>query len=250
MSSKRELLEQYGLDPERMPRHVAIIMDGNGRWAQRRGLPRIMGHMAGVKTVRMVIETCGDLGIPYLTLYSFSAENWRRPKEEVEGLMALIEENLRKELPELKARGARMKVWGRIHQLPASLQEAIREVEEETKDNRDITVILAINYGGRAEIADAARKAAELVLAGKIRPEEIDEGLLSSLMYDPEVPEPDLLIRTGGEQRISNFLLWHIAYTELYITPVFWPDFTKEHLIEALKDYQRRERRFGGLGRT
>lgn len=244
---KAELLEKYGLDPEGMPVHVAIIMDGNGRWAQKRGLPRIAGHIEGVRTVRTVIETCGDLGINYLTLYTFSTENWRRPKEEVEALMALIEENLRKEAPEFHARGVRVKVWGRRHELPTSLQEEIRRVEELTQGNRDITVILAINYGGRAEIADAARRAAELCLAGRIKPEQVDESLLSSLMYDPEVPEPDLLIRTGGEARISNFLLWHVAYAEIYITPTLWPDLGREELIEAVKAYQRRERRFGGL---
>lgn len=246
--SREELLRSLGLDPERMPRHVAIIMDGNGRWAQRRGLPRIAGHIEGVKSVRTAIETCGDLGVEFLTLYTFSTENWRRPKEEVEALMRLIEENLRKEAPELHARGARVKVWGRRHELPPSLQEEIRRVEELTKDNRAITVILAINYGGRAEIADAARRAAELCLAGRIGPEQVDESLLSSLMYDPEVPDPDLLIRTGGEMRISNFLLWHVAYTEIYVTPVLWPDFGREELIEAIREFQRRERRFGGLG--
>ncbi|HIE09145.1 MAG TPA: isoprenyl transferase [Armatimonadetes bacterium] len=246
--TKEELLERYGLDPERMPKHVAIIMDGNGRWAQRRGLPRIAGHFEGVKSVRTAVETCGDLGIQYLTLYAFSTENWRRPKEEVEALMALIEENLRREASELHARGARVKVWGRKHELPPSLQEEIRRIEDLTKDNRRITLILAINYGGRAEIADAARRAAELCLAGRLRPDQINEEVLSALMYDPEVPEPDLLIRTGGEMRISNFLLWHVAYSEIYVTPTLWPDFGREELIEAIREYQRRERRFGGLG--
>ncbi|MBC7329051.1 isoprenyl transferase [bacterium] len=230
---------------DKNPRHIAIIMDGNGRWAQRRGLPRLEGHLAGVGAVRRIVEACRDLGIPYLTLYTFSTENWRRPKEEVEGLMMLLREQLRSQTPELKEKGVRVIVIGKRDELPLDLQAEIKRSEEETAQNKDLHLILAINYGGRAEIVQACKRIIEKVKSGEI--EDIDEASFSSYLYTRDIPDPDLLIRTAGEQRISNFLLWQIAYTEFYITDTLWPDFTKEDLIKAIEDYKRRKRKFGGL---
>ncbi|MGB9878066.1 MAG: isoprenyl transferase [bacterium] len=227
------------------PRHIAIIMDGNGRWAQKRGLPRLEGHLAGVGTVRRIVEACRDLSIPYLTLYTFSTENWRRPKEEVEGLMMLLKEQLRSQTPELKEKGVRVIVIGKREELPLDLQEEIRRSEEETAQNKDLHLILAINYGGRAELLQACKRIAEGVKKGDI--EDIDEEVFASYLYTKDIPDPDLLIRTAGEQRVSNFLLWQIAYTEFYFTDTLWPDFTKEDLIKAIEDYKRRKRKFGAL---
>lgn len=231
---------------ENLPCHIAIIMDGNGRWAERRGLHRLEGHIAGVGAVRRVVEACRDLGIPYLTLYTFSTENWRRPKEEVEGLMMLLREQLRSQTPELKEKGVRVIVIGKREELPEDLQEQIRQSEEETAQNLDLHLILAINYGGRAEIINACKKLIEAVKRGEC--DDIDEATFRSLLYTKDIPDPDLLIRTAGEKRISNFLLWQIAYTEFYITDTLWPDFTKEDLLLAIEDYKRRKRKFGGLG--
>ena len=227
------------------PRHIAIIMDGNGRWARKRGLPRLEGLFAGVGAVRRVVEACRDLGIPYLTLYTFSTENWRRPKEEVEGLMMLLREQLRSQTPELKEKGVRVIVIGKREELPLDLQEEIKRSEEETAQNKDLHLILAINYGGRAEIVQACKRIIEAVKRGEI--DDIDEASFSSCLYTKDIPDPDLLIRTAGEQRVSNFLLWQIAYTEFYITDTLWPDFTKEDLIKAIEDYKRRKRKFGAL---
>jgi len=230
---------------DKNPRHIAIIMDGNGRWAQKRGLPRLEGHFAGVGAVRRIVEACRDLGIPYLTLYTFSTENWRRPKEEVEGLMMLLREQLRSQTPELKEKGVRVIVIGKREELPLELQEEIKRSEEETAQNKDLHLILAINYGGRAEIVQACKRIIEKVKRGEI--EDVDESSFSSYLYTKDIPDPDLLIRTAGEQRVSNFLLWQIAYTEFYVTETLWPDFTKEDLIKAIEDYKRRKRKFGGL---
>lgn len=228
-----------------LPKHIAIIMDGNGRWAQQRGLPRLEGHFAGVGAVRRVVEACRDIGIPYLTLYTFSTENWRRPKEEVEGLMLLLREQLLSQTPELKEKGVRVIVIGKREELPLELQEQIRQSEEETASNSDLHLILAINYGGRAEIIQACKKIIQAAKKGEL--DDIDENIFSSFLYTKDLPDPDLLIRTAGEKRVSNFLLWQIAYTEFYITDTLWPDFTKEDLLLAIEEYKRRKRKFGGL---
>jgi undecaprenyl diphosphate synthase len=238
---------QAELDPARLPRHVAIIMDGNGRWARRRRLPRIMGHQAAPESVRAVIEAAGEIGVKALTLYTFSAENWRRPKREVAALMELIEHNLRRELEELNEKGVRVRHLGRKQELPASLQRELARAEETTAGNQGLGLNLAINYGARQEIAEAAARLAEAARAGRLAPEQIDEAALAGALYLQGMPDPDLLIRTGGEMRVSNFLLWQIAYAEICVTPVLWPDFRREHFLEALLEYQRRKRRFGGL---
>lgn len=238
------------LDPARMPRHVAIIMDGNGRWARQRNLPRVEGHRRGEHAVRNVVELCGKLGIEHLTLYTFSAENWRRSQEEVGALMRLIEIVARKEIGELHRKGVRLRVLGRLHELPVSLQEELRRDVEMTRENTGLNLNLAINYGGRAEIVDASRRLAERVARGQLRPEEITEESLARELYCPGLPDPDLLIRTGGEMRLSNFLLWQAAYSEIWVTPTLWPDFGRAQLEEALQSYQGRERRFGGVLET
>ena len=239
------LLAQY--DSARAPQHVAIIMDGNGRWAQQRGLPRVAGHRAGAESVRAVIEACPPLGIRYLTLYTFSAENWKRPAREVDALMQLIDRNLRQEAEELHAMGARVRVIGRQHELPDFLQATLRQMGEFTAGNDRVQVILAINYGGRAEITDACQALAAAAVAGELDPTAIDEQAVAARLYAPDVPDPDLLIRTAGEQRISNYLLWQAAYAELCFLPVLWPDFRRPHLLQALVEYQNRQRKFGGL---
>jgi undecaprenyl diphosphate synthase len=230
-----------------IPRHVAIIMDGNGRWAKRRGLPRILGHRAGVESVREVIRVASEIGIKYLTLYTFSRENWKRPKEEVEALMELLRNLLRKEVNELNRRGVRLRVIGRIEDLPKSVQDEIERATKLTEKNEGLTVTLALSYGGRCEIVDAVKTIVKKVVRGELTLDELDEPLFRSFLYDPELPDPDLLIRTSGEMRISNFMLWQIAYTELYITPTYWPDFRREEFLRAIEDYSRRERRFGGV---
>ena len=223
-----------------IPLHVAIIMDGNGRWARKRGLPRIYGHRAGVKAVRRTIEACLDIGVKYLTLYTFSTENWTRPPEEVMGLMKLFTDVIRKEIKNLKEKKVRVVFIGRRDGLPEEVIENMEWVSNETTKFRDLTLIIALNYSGRAEIVDAVNKAIE-------KGEKVDEESIRKFFYFPELPDPDLLIRTSGEMRISNFLLYQIAYTELYITDVLWPDFDKRELLKAIKSYSTRERRFGGI---
>ena len=230
------------------PNHVAIIMDGNGRWAKERGLPRLEGHRAGARAIRDTITSCVDLGVKYLTIYTFSQENWRRPEAEVEGLMALFEATLKREVPELHSEGVRIRVIGRIRDLPASTQRAFRAAEDKTKDNDRLVLGVALNYGGRGEIVDAARDLAERVARGELQPKEIDDDMFSASLYTHGIPDPELVIRTGGDLRVSNFLLWQIAYAELWVTPALWPDFVRGHLVEAIEDFRRRERRFGGLG--
>jgi undecaprenyl diphosphate synthase len=236
------------LDPERLPRHIAIIMDGNGRWARRRNLPRIAGHKAGVAPVRMTVETCAQLGLKAVTLYAFSAENWKRPRTEVDMLWRLLRFYLRRELADLHRNGIRLQASGRIEELPVRVQDELAFVEEATSKNTGLRLNLAINYSGRAEIVDAVnailRRAALDGTLGSLR---IDEEALSRNLYSPDLPDPDLLIRTSGEMRISNFLLWEIAYAELYVTETFWPDFDRAELLTAIPDYQKRDRRFGGL---
>jgi len=240
------LLEK--LDPKRLPNHVAIIMDGNGRWAGRRHLPRIAGHRAGVKTAREVIETCARLHLPCLTLYAFSLENWRRPEAEVDFLMRLLREYLKRELPSLQKNNIQMRFIGRHSELPQGVQNDIDEAMRLTSQNTGMKLVVALNYGGRAELADAFNALLEEARAGKLPDFRADEQSISDHLYTAGLPDPDLLIRTSGEMRVSNFLLWQIAYAEIYVTETLWPDFSRARLLEALVDYQKRERRYGGLG--
>ena len=236
------------LDPERLPRHIAIIMDGNGRWARKRNLPRIAGHKAGVAPVRMAVETCAQLGVEALTLYAFSAENWKRPRTEVDMLWRLLRFYLRRELAELDRNGIRLQASGRIDALPGRVQDELAYVEKATAQNNRMRLNLAINYSGRAEIVDAVNAIIQRArLEGKLSSLQIDEETLSRNLYSPDLPDPDLLIRTSGEMRVSNFLLWEIAYAELFVTETFWPDFNRSELLTAILDYQKRDRRFGGL---
>ena len=233
------------IDQERLPRHVAIIMDGNGRWAERHALGRIAGHRKGSEAVRNVVRFCRKLGISYLTLYAFSSENWSRPAAEVGALMRLLVQYLRSEEREMMENGIRLSTIGRVDLLPPKVRDALKETMEKTAGNRQMTLILALNYGGRDEILDAARKMIADHDAGALKLEDLSTETLSSYLYTSGVPDPDLLIRTSGEFRISNFLLWQAAYTEFYFTEVLWPDFREKHLVEAIADYQKRERRFG-----
>ena len=229
----------------RIPAHIAVIMDGNGRWARLRGLPRFRGHSAGMKAVREAIEGCIEAHVPCLTLFAFSQENWNRPAREVASLMTLLERYVRKERDELKRQGVRVKVFGELEKMAQSTQRAIREIEKATAAGTVLDLNLMISYGARAEIVRAARRLAERVKAGELRIEDIDEATFAGELYTASQPDPDLLIRTSGEIRISNFLLWQLAYTEIWFTPVLWPDFRREHLIQAIHDYQKRDRRFG-----
>lgn len=240
-----EQIEAIGLNRNRLPRHVAIIMDGNGRWARGRGLPRVMGHRAGIKSVRAAAELAREVGVEFLTLYAFSIENWKRPTDEVSTLMRLLNEFLRRELSSLMKNEIRLNVLGDFAGLPEIVRRHLERVMEETRENRKMVLNLALNYGGRSEIVHAARRVAEQVKAGKLKLSQLNEELFSRFLYTDGQPDPDLLIRTSGEQRISNFLLWQISYAELYISPKLWPDFGKADFLDALRDYQRRERRFG-----
>jgi undecaprenyl diphosphate synthase len=233
------------IDPASLPAHIAIIMDGNGRWAKRRHLPRVAGHRAGVDAVRATVETCAQLGLTALTLYAFSIENWKRPRLEIDTLWSLLKVYLLAELPLLMRHDIRFTAMGRLDALPASVQAELDEVIRKTSGNRGLQLNLAINYGGRAEIVDAVKA---LVEEAKRKETVIDEAALSAHLYTAGMPDPDLLIRTSGEMRVSNFLLWQIAYAELYVTQTLWPDFSRTELLEAILDYQKRHRRFGGLG--
>lgn len=245
---KRQVPPRQELPPrDRLPRHLAIIMDGNGRWALKRGLPRVVGHRAGVETLREIVKACLEWGIEILTVYAFSTENWKRPQEEVETLMELLVEYLQKETDELNRQGIKIGAIGRLYELPEKAQRELMRARELTAKNQKLLLNLALNYGGRAELVDACCAVVQDVLRGKLKVDDIDEGVLSSYLYTAGLPDPDLLIRTAGEMRFSNFLLWQSAYTELWITPVLWPDFRREDLLAALHDYARRERRFGGL---
>ncbi|HEV8533703.1 MAG TPA: isoprenyl transferase [Methylomirabilota bacterium] len=230
-----------------LPRHVAIIMDGNGRWATSRGLPRVAGHSEGVKSVRSIVRAAGEVGIEYLTLYAFSSENWNRPSHEVSTLMSLLERSIDRELPELMARGVRFRVIGRPNGVPADVQRRIDHVVDATAGNTGLNLLMAFNYGARDEIVDACRRLALDVAEGRLGPDQIDEVRLSRALYTDGVPDPDLLIRTSGEMRLSNFLLWQIAYTELWVTPTRWPDFAPRDLYLAVADFQQRDRRFGRI---
>ena len=233
------------LDQDRLPRHVAVIMDGNGRWAKRKGLPRIMGHRQGVDALKGLLRCCNDWGIQALTAYAFSTENWGRPHEEVDFLMTLFERVLVRELQEMMKENVRIQFVGNLTDLPRSLQEQIDRSMQETKNNRGIQFTVATNYGGRQEILHAARVIATQVQQGHLQPDEIDEALFSRHLYTANVCDPDLLIRTSGEMRLSNFLLWQMAYAELYITDALWPDFDRVQFHQALSAYQQRDRRFG-----
>jgi undecaprenyl diphosphate synthase len=236
------------IDARRLPAHIAIIMDGNGRWANRRALPRVAGHKAGIGPVRATVEACARLGVQVLTLYAFSVENWKRPRHEVETLWRLLRYYLRQELPDLQKNDIRLQAIGRLDALPPQVRRELDAVIDATSANRGLLVNLAINYGGRAEIVDAVNSVLDMArLDGSISTLKLDEDLISTSLYTAACPDPDLLIRTSGEMRISNFLLWQIAYAELYVTETLWPDFTRTDLLRAIVDYQKRDRRYGGL---
>ena len=231
-----------------VPRHVAVIMDGNGRWARARGLPRYKGHASGMESVRETIEGATDAGVEILTLFAFSQENWQRPAREVNALMLLLQKYVKTESEELRAQGVEVRVLGDLDRLASGPRKAVETIQEETRGGHGLKLNLMVSYGGRMEIVRAVRSIAEEVAAGRLEPDQVDESALTTRMFLAEFPDPDLLIRTSGEQRISNFMLWQLAYTELYITPTLWPDFTREHLFQAILEYQKRERRFGGIG--
>jgi undecaprenyl diphosphate synthase len=240
-----QLREQ--IDPSKLPRHVAIIMDGNGRWAKQRGKPRIEGHRAGIQSVRAVVEASAELGLAALTLYSFSSENWRRPALEIRALMGLLVEYLKRELRELNENNIRLKTIGRIEVLPSEVQEQLHLTIENTRNNTGLILNLALNYGGQYEILDAVKKILYDIKEDLLSIDTLTPEVFAAYLATAELPELDLMIRTSGEMRISNFLLWQVAYAELYITPVLWPDFRKQHFYEAIIEYQRRTRRFGRI---
>jgi len=235
------------IDPKKIPKHVAIIMDGNGRWARKKAINRIRGHEEGTESVRVIVRTSRDIGISWLTLYAFSEENWKRPSLEIKALMGILKQFLKSELEEMQENGIRFQTIGRIDKLPEDVQALVRETVEKTSQNRDMVLCLALSYGARQEISDAFRKIAESIESGDMTSEDITDLLISKFLYTNGMPDPDLLIRTSGEYRISNFLLWQIAYTEIYITPVLWPDFRKEDYLLAIEEFQKRERRFGAI---
>jgi undecaprenyl diphosphate synthase len=238
-------MSEHQILSDRVPKHVAIIMDGNGRWATARGLGRNAGHREGIESVRDVVEAASDFGVETLTLYAFSNENWNRPKEEVSELMRLLEEYLVVEIDEVMRNDVRIRTIGRLDRLPPSTRKAVDSAVEQTRNNRRMNLVFALSYGGRTEIVDAARRLMRAAQSGELDPTRLDEEGFAKYLYLPEVGDPDLLIRTGGESRVSNFLLWQIAYAEICITDVMWPEFRRKHLVEAIRDYQGRERRFG-----
>ncbi len=245
--SREEARLLEAVDAERLPKHVAVIMDGNGRWAQRRHLPRVAGHRAGVQSAREVIETCARLKIEALTLYAFSMENWRRPKAEIDFLMRLLREYLRKELPVIHKNNIRLLVIGRPDQLPEEVRRDVEQAMRLTAPNTGMKLAVALNYGGRAELVDAFNAILDPARHNGVDTFRVDEQTIAEHLYTAGLPDPDLLIRTSGEMRVSNFLLWQIAYAEIYVTETLWPDFSRAQLFEALLDYQKRERRYGGL---
>lgn len=235
------------LEPSKLPAHVAIIMDGNGRWATKRGLPRGIGHRAGVESLKEIVSTCSQLGIRYLTVYAFSTENWKRPADEINILMDLLVEYLEKELEELHHQKVRINALGRLEELPPSPLAALKRAISKTCENEGLVLNLCLNYGGRTELTEAITNICQEVMGGALKAEEIDEKVVGSHLYTKGMPDPDILIRPAGELRISNYLLWQLAYTEFWLTDTLWPDFRRLHLLQALADYQRRKRRFGGL---
>ena len=230
-----------------LPQHVAVIMDGYGRWARQRHLPRVEGHRQGAESARVIIRVAGELGIKYLTLYAFSAENWNRPKDEVDALMKYLIHYLKSETPELNKSGVRLEAIGQIHRLPENVQEQLRKSIATLSKNNGLTLVLALSYGGRTEIVDAARSIAKKSKSGELDSEDITEKVFAQHLYTRNMPDPDLLIRTSGEMRVSNFLLWQISYAEFVVTPTLWPDFRKLQFFATLEEYHRRHRRFGGL---
>ncbi len=243
--TEQELKSQINL--EKLPQHIAVIMDGNGRWAKQQGKPRVYGHRNGVESVRQVTEACAELGVPWLTLYAFSTENWGRPRTEVDALMSLLVETIKQEIETLNKNNIRLQAIGDLKALPPSTYEALQFGIDNTAGNDRMTLVLALNYSARWEITHAARTLAQQVRSGQLEPDAIDEQVFAGALTTAGMPDPELLIRTSGELRISNFLLWQLAYTELYFTKVFWPEFRKKHLYEAILDFQRRERRFGKI---
>ncbi len=235
---------------ERLPRHVAMIMDGSGRWAQKKGSERLFGHRNGVESVRQVVEAAGELGIEFLTLYAFSTENWNRPRTEIDGLMSLLTNTIANETSKLNENNVRLLVIGNVADLPKSVQKNLNQSMEITSGNTGLRLVLALSYSGRWEITDAVKRMCKDARSGKLDPDSIDSRLVESYLATSLMPDPELLIRTSGERRISNFLLWQLAYTELYFSPVLWPDYRKEHFYEAIIDYQRRERRFGMVNKA
>jgi undecaprenyl diphosphate synthase len=229
------------------PKHIAVIMDGNGRWARQRGWPRSRGHLEGANSAKECVETCLDLGVEYLTLFAFSTENWRRPKEEVDTLMDLLQKFLRDYTGDLRKRSVKLQAIGRLNEMPPGVQKQIRESIEATAAGHNLTTILAVNYSGRAEIVDAVKRIVEEVVAGRLAKDQIDAEIFERSLYTHNFPDPDLFIRTSGEMRISNFLLWQLSYTEIYVTQKLWPDFRREDLLEAVKEFGRRNRRYGGV---
>ncbi len=235
------------IDIERLPKHIAVIMDGNGRWAKQKGKARVFGHRNGVKSVREVTEAAAELGVKYLTLYAFSTENWGRPKLEVTALMHLLVETMNKEISTLMDNQIRLQAIGQIDQLPKATYKALLKGMEKTKDNTRMTLVLALNYSGRSDLTQACQQIAKEVSNGQLKIEDIDQNKLSTTLSTSSIPDPEFLIRTSGESRISNFLLWELAYAELYFSPVFWPDFRKSNFYQAIVDFQQRERRFGKI---
>ena len=236
------------INPEKMPRHIAIIMDGNGRWAQQRSLPRVAGHKQGVESVREVVRACRETGIPILTLYAFSKDNWDRPKWEVKALMQLLSRYLKSEIGELIKNGIALRVIGEFEKLPENLQSQLKKAIEQTKENKAMVLNVALSYSGRAEILMAVRKMAESIRNKTLSLEDISEKTFENFLYTHDLPDPDLLIRTSGEYRLSDFLIYQTAYTEIYVTPTLWPDFRKKHLLAAIQEFIKRERRFGLTG--
>ncbi len=236
------------IDPQNIPRHVAIIMDGNGRWARKKALNRIRGHEEGARSVKEIVTTSREIGISYLTLYAFSEENWGRPRTEIQALMRLLKRYLKQELSEMLDNGIRLNTIGFINKLPNDVRKTLSDVMDKTSRNSDMVLTLALSYGGRQELTDAVKRIAKRVESGDLKAEEITEDIISGFLHTYDMPDPDLLIRTSGEFRISNFLLWQIAYTEIYITPTLWPDFRKSEFLDAILEYQKRERRFGLTG--
>jgi len=247
LNSSPSFSNSVELDTTKLPAHVAIIMDGNGRWAKKRLLNRINGHEKGSETVRTIVRTCRQIGISYLTLYAFSTENWQRPKTEVEALMALLRKFLQSERKEMVENNIRLRVIGQLDRLPTEVREALDQTMTATREQTGMNLILALSYGGRAEIVRMVQEVAEKIKRGIIDPQAVNEELISDHLYTRDIPDPDLLIRTSGEMRISNFLLWQIAYTELFVTQTLWPDFSKEEFLQILKDFQARVRRFGAV---
>jgi undecaprenyl diphosphate synthase len=238
-------MRERRIRPDAIPGHVAIIMDGNGRWAERRGLSRNEGHRAGLESVREVVRAAHELGIRTLTLYAFSSENWNRPRAEVEELMRLLDHYIEGELEEVMRNGIRVRAMGRLERVPPHTRRKLEDAIRRTRDNTEMQLVFALSYGGRQEIVDAVRRILRDLEAGKLAADHLDEKTFAEYLYHPDLRDPDLLIRTGGEARISNFLLWQLAYTEIYVTELMWPDFRKSHLVEAVIEYQSRERRFG-----